>query len=103
MSFGLQNAPPTFQQILELILSCVRFKPFLVYLNDVLIFSCKLEDHIKHIDEVLTLLENAGVSLKISKCQLFRKRLGYLGHVLLLGRIAISNNATSAIANAKFP
>ena len=103
MPFGLRNAPATFQRSLDLILSGVRFKTCLVYLDDVLIFSRQQEDHIKHVDEVLTLLENAGISLKLRKCQFFRKSLDYLGHVLLPGRIAIAKDNTSAISEATFP
>lgn len=73
MSFGLRNAPATFHRSLGL--PRVRVKTFLVYLDDFLMFSRKLEDHLKHIDEVLTLLENDSVSLKILKCQLFPRRL----------------------------
>lgn len=46
MSFGLRNAPATFQRIIP---SSARFKTCLVYLDDALIFSRKLEDHIKHV------------------------------------------------------
>lgn len=88
---------------MDLILSGVRFKTFLVYLDYMLISSRKLEDHIKHVDEVLTLLKNAGVSLKLCKCQFFRKRLKYLAHVPLPGLIAIVKDATYSIADVKFP
>lgn len=103
MPFGLSNAPATFQRSLDLILFGVRFKTCPIYLDDLLIFSRKLEDCIKHVDEVLTVLENAGVSLKIRKCQLFRKSVDYLGHVLLSGRIAIVKDSTSAIDDANLP
>lgn len=67
------------------------------------IYSPKLEYHIKPVEEVLTLLENTSVSLKLRKFQFFRKSLDYLGHVLLLGRIAIAKDSTPAISDAKFP
>lgn len=72
-------------------------------LEKVLIFLRKIEDHIEHVYEVLMLLEKAVVSLKIRKCQLFRKRLDYLGHVLLPGVIAIAKDSTSAIVDENFP
>lgn len=58
-------------------------RPFWGTLQDLLIFSQKLEDHINHVYKVLTVLENARVSLKIRKFQFFRKSLYYLGHMLL--------------------
>lgn len=88
---------------MELIISGVRFKACLGYLYYVLIFSSKLEDHIKHVYEVLTLLENAGVSLNPRRCQFFRKYLYYFGPVLLPGRIAIAKDSTDAIADSQLP
>lgn len=68
---------------MDLILWVVRFKTCLVYLNDVLIFSLKLKDHIKHVYEVRMLMENARLSLHLRMCQFFRKIFDYLGHLLL--------------------
>lgn len=88
---------------MDLNLSGVCFKTCLVYLDDVLMFSRKLEGHIKHVGEVRTLLGNAGVSLKIQKCQVFRKNLNYLYHVRLPSPISIARYATSVIVDATFP
>lgn len=55
----VSERPKSFQRSLELILSGASCNKCLVYFEDVLIFSRKLDD------EVLALLENAGVSLKI--------------------------------------
>lgn len=103
MPLGLQNTPATFQRNLDLILPRVYFKTCLNYLDGVLIFLRKLENHVKHIDEVLTLSENACVSLKLLNCQFLCKILDYLGHVLLPGRITIAKNWTSTIADANCP
>lgn len=59
MPFGFRNCPATLHRSLDLIRSVFRYKTCLVYLDDVLIFSRKLENHIKHVDEVLPLFENA--------------------------------------------
>lgn len=48
-------------------LSGVRFKTSLVYLDDVLIFYKSVNDHMKHLDEVLQLLQDGSVSLKHRK------------------------------------
>ena len=40
-------------------------KTCLVYLDDVIIFSKNVDEHIQHVDEVLTILRNAGISLKL--------------------------------------
>lgn len=85
MPFGLRNAPASFQQTLYFIISVLRFTTCLVYLNDVLIFSKSVEDQMRHIDEVVQLLQVAGVSLKLRKFPLLRESVDYRGDVLLPG------------------
>ena len=53
MPFGLCNAPATFQRTVDILLSGYRWKTCLVYLDDVIIFSISIEEHLKHVDEVL--------------------------------------------------
>ena len=103
MPFGLRNAPATFQRALDIILTGVRWKTCLVYLDDVIIFSKSMEEHVQHVDDVLELLGNAGISLKLKKCEFFQHKVKYLGHVLLPGKLAISTDATSSIHDALFP
>lgn len=55
-----------------MILSGVKWKTCLVYLDDVIVFSKNHEEHRAHLEEVLQLLAKADVSLKASKCPLFQ-------------------------------
>jgi hypothetical protein len=41
-------------------------------------FSKNVESHIREVDEVLKILETAGLSLNLKKCELFRSRVDYL-------------------------
>lgn len=56
-----------FQQVLELILTKGKMKTCLVYIDDVIIFSRNLYDDIKHVEEILKILTDAGVTLKFAK------------------------------------
>jgi len=67
MSFGLTNAPATFQRALDIILSGLKWQLCLVYLDDVIIFSASAEQHVKDVDVVLTRLREAGVTLNPEK------------------------------------
>jgi Reverse transcriptase (RNA-dependent DNA polymerase) len=53
MPFGLVNAPAPFQRSMENILSEARWESFIVYLDDVIIFSRTFEDHVRHLEVVL--------------------------------------------------
>ena len=105
MPFGLRNAPAIFQRALDIILSGVRWKTCLVYIEDVVIFSKTEKEHFAQVRHVLTLLEEAGVKLKLKKCFFFHQRVEYLGHVITPGRLSVANDAkaTCAVREATFP
>ena len=103
MPFGLRNAPASFQRSLDILLSGVKWKTCLVYLDDVIVFSKSVDDHIAHIDEVLRILGDAGISLKLRKCEFFQRKVNYLGHVILPRKLAIAKESTKAIEEATFP
>jgi len=67
LPFGLCNAPATFQRAIDMILSGFKWQSVLVYLDNLIIFSADAESHLSHLDMVLTLLGQDGVTLKAQK------------------------------------
>ena len=51
----------------------------IIYLDDIVIFSKDLASHLKRLKAVFQKLEEAGLKLKPSKCELFQWQLAYLG------------------------
>ena len=86
MPFGLMNAPAVFQCTMQQVLSGLNLghgQDFvLVYIDDVLIFSPTLEDHLAHIHQVVKRIADCGLKLKPSKCQFARHEVEFLGHVI---------------------
>ena len=78
--FGLAQVPAYFQNLMNKVLNGLHFT--LAYLDDVIIFSESAEQHLKHIQIVLTRLKQARFCLKKSKCLFFKQELHYLGHLL---------------------
>ena len=74
MPFGLTNAPATFQRTLDIHLSQYKWKSCLVYLDDVIIFSRNLDSHISPVEQVLSSLSRAGITVKLKKCEFFTKK-----------------------------
>ena len=60
----------------------LEWKIFLVYIDDIIIFSKTMEDLLSKVDIVFSRLKSAGLKLKPKKCNLFRKKVQYLGHVV---------------------
>ena len=103
MPFGLTNAPACFQRALDLVLTKYKWKTCLVYLDDVIIFSKNLDDHIAHVDEILDTLSAAGVTLKVNKCHFFQKEVEYLGHMVKPGQLEIDRTNVESLRNARPP
>ena len=82
MPFGLTNAPGTFQRLMNKIMKPVLYESALVYLDDIIVFSKTLEDHIKHLETVFKILAEAGLKLKLKKCDFFKTEINYLGHIV---------------------
>ena len=79
MPFGITNAPATFQRMMNALLKEELDAYILVYLDDILIFSQALEDHIHHVRQALQKLRNAQLFARLQKCSFFQKKVEYLG------------------------
>ncbi len=86
MPFGLCNAPATFQRTIDILLTGYRWRSCLVYLEDVIVFSTTFDGHLRHVEEILRVLKEAGLSLKLRKCNFFAETVDYLA--MLSGRAA---------------
>ena len=82
MPFGLTNAPATFQRLMESCLGDLHLNCCIIYLDNVIIFSKTPEEHIQQIEAVFKKISDAGLKLKPSKCEFFKKRIHYLGHIV---------------------
>jgi len=86
MPFGLENAPSEFQNIMNDI-----FTPFssfiIVYIDDFLIYSNSIDQHFKHLQTFLHLIEKNGLVVFASKMVLFQTKIRFLGHDIFQGTI----------------
>lgn len=103
MPFGLTNAPATFQRALDLILAGYKWHTCLVYLDDIIIFSNSVSDHIEHLNDVLTALGQAGISLKLPKCSFFTDTVKYLGHRIRPGTLEIEMALSKSLRQLRPP
>lgn len=82
MPFGLKNAPSTFQRVMDNVLKDLQNKICLVYMDDIIIFSTSLQEHINNLKLVLEKLQNAGLRIQLDKSEFLCKSVEFLGHVI---------------------
>ncbi|KAJ9532587.1 hypothetical protein QJQ45_010678 [Haematococcus lacustris] len=89
LSFGLTNAPATFQRVMNDAFAPVLGKCALVYLDDILVMSKSLPDHMQHLRLVFDLLRANKLFAKMYKCEFMQLTLKFLGHVITAGAISV--------------
>ncbi|KAJ8651318.1 hypothetical protein O0I10_013191 [Lichtheimia ornata] len=82
MPFGLTSAPACFQRTMTSILGPFIGKFVFVFIDDIIIFSSSLQEHIKHLEQILQVCNQAGLRLKRAKCEFARTYVEYLGHIV---------------------
>lgn len=80
MPFGLMNAPSTFQRMMGQVLADLPFVR--VYLDDVILFSKSVEDHLEHFKTVMEPIATHGLKIKIIKCFFAKNEVDILGHIV---------------------
>jgi len=86
MPFGLKNAPSEFQNIIYDI-STLYISFSIVYIDDVLVFSKSIDQHFKHLQIFLHIIEKNGLAVSASKLVLFQTKIRFLGHDIYQGTI----------------
>ena len=103
LPFGLSSAPSTYQRFINDVLK-PWLRPYVsVYLDDVLVHSKDLESHVGHLREVLKLLSDAGLRIRLQKCHLASNTLDYLGHRISASGLEPSPKKTEAVQNWPIP
>ena len=74
-----------------------------VYIDDVLVFSRTLEDHLKHVETVLTRLAEVGLKLKPAKCHFICQQVAFLRHVISPQGLKTSEEHVMAIKEFLVP
>ncbi|KAJ9515045.1 hypothetical protein QJQ45_012570 [Haematococcus lacustris] len=103
LSFGLTNAPATFQRVMNDAFAPVLGKCALVYLDDILVMSKSQPEHLQHLRLVFDLLRKNKLYAKMSKCEFMQLTLRFLGHVISAGAISVDPDKVRAIVDWPVP
>lgn len=103
MSFGLTNAPATFQVAMNTIFEPLLRKCVLIFMDDILVYNKTLKEHKQHLQAVFDILQANKLFLKISKCSFAQKQLEYLGHIINGQGVATDPLKIQAVQNWSTP
>lgn len=101
MPFGLKNAPATFQRVMDHVLKDIQNKICLVYMDDIIIFSTSLQEHISNLKQVFQRLSDAKLKIQLDKSEFLRQNVEFLGHIITPSGIKPNPKKIEAIS--KFP
>lgn len=107
MPFGLTNAPFVFQRLMQKVLSDLNPTDgpeyVVVYIDDTLVFSRTMEEHLAHLRKVLERFRQANLKLKPSKCHFIRQSVEYLGYIITSQGLQPNPNLTKAVTEFPVP
>ena len=105
MPFGLCNAPATFQRLMQKVLAGLGgVEAFCsVFIDDVLVFSDTMDEHIEHLRQIFQRLRRYNLKLHPGKCKFARPSVEYLGHVISAAGIAPNPAKVQAVQEFPVP
>ena len=102
MPFGLSNAPAVFQELMSVVLQGLGDFA-IAYLDDILVFSPTLEDHLQHLDTIFDRLRKHDLKLKLKKCNFLESETNYLGFIIGKDGIKPDPKKVEAIRSLPIP
>lgn len=75
LPFGLSNAPSVFQRLMNLILGNLKYSTALSYLDDTIVPSETIYEGLLNLREVLNILREANLTLRLDKCHFLKPKL----------------------------
>lgn len=82
MPFGLTNAPATLQAYMNNVLREHLDKYCVVYMDDILVYSRTLEEHVEHVRKILRALKKHNLRLKPAKCEFNKTKVEFVGIII---------------------
>ena len=103
LPFGVSNAPSCYSRLVDIILSKIPPTFALGYLDDIIIYSRTLTEHVDHLRAVVELHTEAGLKLNLKKCEVLKSKVQYLGHIVSAAGIGMVEEYVTRITNWPTP
>lgn len=103
MPFGLNNAPSTFQRLMNNVLHGLIGKTCLVYMDDVIVFSTSLQEHLEKLNQIFDRFRRCQLKIQLDKSEFLKKEAEFLGHVVTPDGIKPNPRKLEAIRKYPIP
>ncbi|GJP47147.1 hypothetical protein CLOM_g6374 [Closterium sp. NIES-68] len=103
MPFGLTDAPATFQAEMNHILRPLLDECVVVYLDDILIYSRDMKQHVEHLRRVFEILRRERFYVKLSKSEFALEKVQFLGHMVSAQGVHVDPKKIEAVRTWKTP
>jgi hypothetical protein len=103
MPFGLKTAPATFQRAMDNVLRGLQGIHCLVYLDDVIIFSKSLTEHVQKLKAIFDRFRETNLKVQLDKSHFLRKEVLYLGHTITSEGLKPNDDKIEAILKYPLP
>ena len=101
MPMGLTGSPNTFQSLMEKVLVGITWKFTTPYLDDCIYGT--IEEHLERLREVFQRFQDANLKISPTKCEFFRQKVPFLGHMVSREGIQADPGKTSTVNNYPVP
>ena len=103
MSFRLTNSPAAFMDLMNRVFEEYLNKFVIVFIDDILVYSCTMEEHELHLKMVLENLRDKELYAKFSKCKFWLRIVSFFGHVVSEEGIFVDQSKVEAVSQWKQP
>lgn len=103
MPFGIHSAPAVWQRLIDRVIGVDLEQYVFVYLDDVIVCTPTFELHVKILQEILSRITKAGLTVNRDKCNFCKSELRYLGYVVNASGLLVDPQKVEAILRIPAP
>ena len=103
LPFGVRNGVQAYSRLIDMALAHLPQTFAMAYVDDLIVFSKTITEHIGHLEEIIKVHKRAGMKIKLKKCKIFSDQVNYLGHSVSKDGIQMIKKYVSRILDWPLP